>query len=97
MLIQNILPAGDTKVATKKPNRKFGLAWLFSYEEEEAIEAELTEVVDIDERIRGTWMTLEASKRERRVEATTRHYERSYTFSKHLDTIITVHLKKFQT
>ena len=67
---------------TKQPKRKFGLAWLFSYQEEykKASKAKVEEVakkvVDIDERIRGTWMTLEASKKERRIEATSRNFIR---------------------
>ena len=67
---------------TKQPKRKFGLAWLFSYQEEykKASKAKVEEVtkkvVDIDERIRGTWMTLEASKKERRIEATSRNFVR---------------------
>ena len=67
---------------TKQPKRKFGLAWLFSYQEEykKASKAKVEEVtkkvVDIDERIRGTWMTLEAFKKERRIEATSRNFIR---------------------
>jgi hypothetical protein len=70
----------EPETSTKRPSkRKFGLAWLFSYDEdtdEAAVEAAVKKVVDIDERIRGTWLTLEASKNERRVEATTRQFSR---------------------
>ena len=50
--------------------------WMPPEDEEDKLEAEVTKakkVVDIDKRIRGTWMTLEASKRERRVVAATTH------------------------
>ena len=50
--------------------------WTPPEDEEDKLEAEVTKakkVVDIDKRIRGTWMTLEASKRERRVVAATTH------------------------
>ena len=72
----------NDELMTKQPKRKFGLAWLFSYQEEykKASKAKVEEVtkkvVDIDERIRGTWMTLEAFKKERRIEATSRNFIR---------------------
>lgn len=52
---------------TKKPKRKFGLAWLFSYEDHS--EDQKTKVIGIDERIRGTTLILEASKKTSRVES----------------------------
>ena len=60
--------------ATKRTKRKFGLAWLFSLDEEDL----KAEAADIEERIRGTWLTLEAEaeETERRVEATTRLFSR---------------------
>ena len=68
---------------TKKPERKFGLAWLFSLENDEEAEPAAFEDLktDIDERIRGTWLTLEASKKERCVEAATRQFSRWQTLS----------------
>lgn len=66
-----------TIIDAGKGKRKFGLAWLFSFDEEEAPDDKnAAKVVDIDERIRGTWMTLEASKKERRVEAASNEFSR---------------------
>ena len=56
---------------TKRPKRKFGLAWLFSknssssgsgHDENTTDQKTKVKQVDIDERIRGTWISLEASK-----------------------------------
>lgn len=65
-----------------QPQRKFGLAWLFSsvtQMENEITDDQETKVNDIDEeRIRGTWLTLEATKKERRVEAQTRQFSQNW-------------------
>ena len=55
---------------TKRPKRKFGLAWLFSKNssssgsghETNADQKTKVKQVDIDERICGTWISLEASQ-----------------------------------
>ena len=54
-----------------EPNRKrkHGLTWLFPHKK-------MTTELDIDERIRGTWMTLEASTKESRVETITHQFTR---------------------
>ena len=59
---------GET--ATKPQRRKFGLAWLFSYEDEENDKDKSQQELQaaMDERIRGTRITLEVTKKEQRIE-----------------------------
>ena len=60
---------GET--TTKPQRRKFGLAWLFSYENEENDKDKSQQQqlqAGMDERIRGTWITLEVTKKEQRIE-----------------------------
>ena len=67
VFVQHIFFLAETN--TKPQRRKFGLAWLFSYQEdEENDKAKSQQYPDIDKRIRGTWMTLEATKKEQRLE-----------------------------
>ena len=58
------------KTATKPQRRKFGLAWLFSYEDEENDKDKSQQELQaaMDERIRGTRITLEVTKKEQRIE-----------------------------
>jgi len=62
------LEEGET--ATKPQRRKFGLAWLFSYEDEENDKDKSQQELQaaMDERIRGTRITLEVTKKEQRIE-----------------------------
>ena len=60
-----------TTTTQVEPNRKrkHGLTWLFPHKK-------MTTELDIDERIRGTWMTLEVSTKESRVETVTHQFTR---------------------